>query len=152
MKDLVAEAVRLAAIAHKEQVDKGGEPSILHPLEVLARTRAYGEAHPDRFGKAPEYALAVAALHDVIEDYSDWADLLMDLPDQVFSSVLELSRKDEETYEEYILRVCESKDPWVLIVKMQDLSHNSGRGKIPDSLYLRYMEALERVEKALDRK
>ena len=50
--------MRIAATAHEHQVDKAGEPYILHPLCLLARAQTDDER-------------IVALLHDVVED-SDW--------------------------------------------------------------------------------
>ena len=51
-------AICIAAQAHQGQVDKAGEPYILHPLRVMLAC------------STPE-ARIVAVLHDVVED-SDW--------------------------------------------------------------------------------
>ena len=50
-------AIAIAAEAHAGQVDKAGQPYILHPLRVLLRV----DGHDERI---------VAALHDVVEDSS----------------------------------------------------------------------------------
>ena len=48
-------AIALSIAAHRGQVDKGGQPYILHPLRVMLRM----ESDPDRI---------VGVLHDVVED------------------------------------------------------------------------------------
>lgn len=56
---ILAQAVALAARAHLDQVDKSGEPYVLHPIRVMLAVRAQG---------LPEVAQAAAVLHDVLED------------------------------------------------------------------------------------
>ncbi|MHC4192318.1 MAG: GTP pyrophosphokinase, partial [Planctomycetota bacterium] len=48
-------AIRLAVRAHQDQVDKAGEPYILHPLRVMLSLNSDSER-------------IVGVLHDVIED------------------------------------------------------------------------------------
>lgn len=48
-------AIAIAAAAHAGQVDKAGQPYILHPLRVMLRV-------------ATEYERMAAVLHDVVED------------------------------------------------------------------------------------
>ena len=51
-------AISVAVEAHEGQVDKGGNPYILHPLRVMMSLRTVDE-------------LIVGVLHDVVEDCSD---------------------------------------------------------------------------------
>ena len=53
-------AVRLAAEAHHGQLDRNGEPYILHPLAVM-----------NLLTPGDEELLATAVLHDVVEDNSE---------------------------------------------------------------------------------
>lgn len=48
-------AIQIAAVAHKGQTDKAGEPYILHPLRVM-------------FSRKTETERICAVLHDVVED------------------------------------------------------------------------------------
>jgi GTP diphosphokinase / guanosine-3',5'-bis(diphosphate) 3'-diphosphatase len=48
-------AIQIAVTAHAGQIDKGGEPYILHPLRVMLRMRNEEER-------------IAAVLHDVVED------------------------------------------------------------------------------------
>lgn len=52
-------AIQLAAKAHEGQLDKAGQPYILHPLRVMLALQPQGED-----------AMIVGALHDVVEDTS----------------------------------------------------------------------------------
>ena len=51
-------AISVAVEAHEGQVDKGGNPYILHPMRVMMSLRTVDE-------------LIVGVLHDVVEDCSD---------------------------------------------------------------------------------
>ncbi|HLQ23968.1 MAG TPA: DUF1028 domain-containing protein [Gemmatimonadales bacterium] len=59
MRSLLADAIALAAQAHRGQVDKAGEPYILQPIGVLLRIREQGHRVEVQ---------AAAVLHDVVED------------------------------------------------------------------------------------
>jgi len=104
-------AISIALQAHRGQIQRNGEPYILHPLYVMQQVSGEDER-------------TAAILHDVIEDsvYS-----LEDLEKEGFSeSVLRLvdalTRRRDETYEDYIIRV--SKTPEAIPIKMADLKHN----------------------------
>jgi len=49
------QAISIASLAHEGQLDKGGEPYILHPLRVMMKLKDYD-------------LRIIAVLHDVIED------------------------------------------------------------------------------------
>lgn len=91
---LYQQSLAIAEDAHKGQVDKAGVDYIQHPLFVASLVEG-------------ELAKTVALLHDVVED-SDWTleDLRMEgLPEEVVQAVGILTKKRNENYEEYILRV-----------------------------------------------
>jgi len=52
-------AIAIAAVAHMGQVDKAGNPYVLHPLRVMLR-------------QTSTIAKTVAVLHDVVEDCPGW--------------------------------------------------------------------------------
>ncbi len=110
-------AILIAAQAHQGQKDKAGEPYILHPLRVMLRMDS-------------ETEMIVAVLHDVVED-SQWT---MDgLRKEGFSEeVLEivdcLTRRKEESYEEFIGRVRPNLK--AKKVKLADLEDNMDMRRI----------------------
>jgi hypothetical protein len=84
---MIAHARTLAIAAHEGQFDKAGAPYWTHPERVARRLR---ELYPD----APDEAVAVAWLHDVVED-TDWtAPGLRDVgfSDAVVDAVVLLTR------------------------------------------------------------
>lgn len=114
---LYQQALAIAKDAHKGQVDKAGVDYIQHPLFVASLVEG-------------ELAKTVALLHDVVED-SDWTleDLRMEgLPEEVVQAVGILTKKRNENYEEYILRV--KQNPLARQVKLADLQHNSDLSRL----------------------
>jgi len=112
------EAIVFATRAHEKQVDKGGQPYILHPLSVML------SVFPD------EDAMVVAVLHDVIEDTPfalEEVTKLLDLDEEQSKALGLLSREpagtpDRPTYREHIARLAPNN--LARTVKMADLRHN----------------------------
>ncbi|MBX7110646.1 MAG: GTP pyrophosphokinase [Dehalococcoidia bacterium] len=104
-------ALAIAVEAHRGQVDKAGQPYILHPLRVMARVSAPAER-------------LVAVLHDVVEDSPTTLDDLRaaGFPEEVVRAVDFLTRREDETYEAFIERV--TGDPLARRVKLADLEDN----------------------------
>ncbi|WP_300120696.1 HD domain-containing protein [uncultured Enterococcus sp.] len=114
---LYQQALAIAKDAHKGQVDKAGVDYIQHPLFVASLVEG-------------ELAKTVALLHDVVED-SDWTleDLRKEgLPEEVVQAVGIITKKRNENYEEYILRV--KQNPLARQVKLADLQHNSDLSRL----------------------
>ena len=105
-------AIRLAAMAHDGQQDKGYQPYILHPLRVMMRCRTDDER-------------IVAVLHDTVEDSNGAVNL--DMINELFGpgirdGVDALTRRDGETYEQFIHRCGANR--LGRIVKKHDLIEN----------------------------
>jgi (p)ppGpp synthase/HD superfamily hydrolase len=90
-------AIFLAVTWHEGQVDKSGQPYILHPLRVMLEM----DGDPD--------AMIVAVLHDVFEDteftFEEFADY--DVPDNIFEALKVITRPgkddpDRPTYKQFI--------------------------------------------------
>jgi (p)ppGpp synthase/HD superfamily hydrolase len=105
-------AIALAAQAHAGQVDKGGAPYILHPLRVMLAQTSVA-------------AMIVGVLHDVVEDTALSLQHLRDegFTDGVVSGVDAVSRREGETYREFVLRA--AAHPLGRPVKLADLADNS---------------------------
>lgn len=108
-------AIELAALAHRGQVDKKGQPYILHPLRVMQHC---GPDHD---------AMIVGVLHDTIEDTFVTEELLLDkgFSVEVVEAVYALTRRDGETYKEFIRRV--ATNPMARRVKIKDLEDNMSK-------------------------
>jgi len=105
------QAISIASLAHAGQLDKGGEPYILHPLRVMMKLK-------DRKHRI------VAVLHDIIEDTDITDQDLLDygLGHELVNHVLTLTRRKDENYDEYINRIC--YDELAMRVKLADLEDN----------------------------
>ncbi|QLY82088.1 GTP pyrophosphokinase [Clostridium intestinale] len=119
MISLLEKSIIIATKAHSGQFDKGGSPYILHPLRVMLSL----DNDEDRI---------VGILHDVLEDTSI---TLQHLEDNGFlgeTKILEaldsISRKSNESYEDFILRV--KINPIALRVKLSDLKDNMNISRI----------------------
>lgn len=110
----LALAIKIAAEGHLNQKDKGGNPYILHPLKVM------------HYLKTDDFQLmAIAALHDVVEDTDvTAADLvILGFSNRVKDAVVLLTKKDGQTPEEYFHGIANNYD--AVRVKLADLRHNS---------------------------
>ena len=111
------QAISIASLTHTGQVDKAGEPYILHPLRVMMKLK-------------DEKQRIVAVLHDVIDD----TDLtIQDLSDQgldyeLVKIILTLTRRKDETYDEYLNRIC--FDEFAIKIKLADLEDNMDMSRI----------------------
>jgi (p)ppGpp synthase/HD superfamily hydrolase len=112
-------AIAVAAAAHAGQVDKAGEPYILHPIRVMLRL------HGDD-------ARIAGVLHDVVEDTEWTLDGLSEagFSDVVVDAVESVTRREHETYEAFIARA--SKNPIGRRVKIADLEDNLDLDRIPN--------------------
>lgn len=115
------DAIILACNAHRGQVDKVGEPYVLHPLRVMFSFQPY---------QAKKRMVAV--LHDVIEDTDITAqDLLEEGYDpEVVAAVVALSKTNPDmTYLEFIEnKVCQN--PLAVDVKIADINDNTSMERL----------------------
>jgi len=131
--DLLNKAILLAVEAHRGQVDKAGDPYILHPLRVMGMVEGLDTK-------------VVAVLHDTIEDTEVTAEVLRELglPEYLVEAVEAVTRQPDEPYAEFIERV--SWNPIGRRVKRADvLDHLRQDSKItlPEGLSTRYTKAIE---------
>ena len=103
--------MEIATKAHKGQVDKSGAVYIFHPIRVAELCTTEEEK-------------IVALLHDTIEDTSVIAEYLLEqgFPRTIVDAVLGVTRRDDETYEEFVRRA--SLNPISKQVKIHDLEDN----------------------------
>lgn len=108
---LINKADWIASRAHSGQLDKGGEPYMIHVLSVMARVRT-------------EDQKIIAALHDVLEDAPEYENeiLKVGFSSNVISGLKAITKKKHEKYMDYIERVIEHED--ATLVKIEDLSVN----------------------------
>lgn len=111
-RNWVIASLYLALTAHKDQVDKAGEPYILHVLRV-------GMSF-----KNPKL-ITLGFVHDTIEDSSLTADDLRanGLPEDVVQGAIAISKVKGESNEAYLARV--EQNDLARNVKFKDLKDNS---------------------------
>lgn len=127
-------ALEVAIKAHFGQRDKSGEPYIMHPLTVV------------EYIEMPDKDLAVIGLlHDVVEDSDVTIEDLIakGFSENVIEAVDVLTRRIEDPYSEYILKV--KKNPFAVEVKKADLKHNMD----PNRAYTISENLMKKYEKAL---
>ena len=116
---MLEKAEALAREAHKGQKDKVGGEYIEHPIRVSARC-------------INKKAKIAALLHDTIEDTYVTANYLKEsgFSNDIIEAVLALSRKDGETYAQFITRA--SKNEIAKEVKIADLEDNMDIRRLDD--------------------
>jgi (p)ppGpp synthase/HD superfamily hydrolase len=128
----LSEAIKLAATVHANQVDKNGEPYILHPLRVM-------------LAQTGEVERVAAVLHDVVEDGDvGHGDVLALFGEDVHAAVFALTRQEGEDYFDYVRRA--GVNPISRAVKLADLRDNLRPGA--EHLRDRYERAIKMLEAA----
>ena len=109
---LILKSLEIAKKAHKGQYRRDGQtPYIEHPIVVA-----------DKF-ESP-IMQSIALLHDVIEDSDITIEDLsrQDIPFVVINAVNMLTKRNDEKYLDYILRI--KNNPFATLVKIEDIKHN----------------------------
>ena len=104
-------AIAIAAEGHAGQVDKAGNPYVLHPLRVMLRL----DTNEERIA---------GVLHDVVEDCG-WSldDLRVEgFSEPVIRAVEAVTKREGERYDDFVARA--AADPIGRRVKLADLEDN----------------------------
>lgn len=132
---LVRKASVIAFDAHKDDVDKGGYPYVMHPFFLA-------------FQMDEENAVCVALLHDVIEDHGDkysFEKLKEEGFNEEIITALKLLTHDKAVpYMDYVKEI--GKNELARKVKIADLKHNSDASRLNGNAskkYELYKRALE---------
>lgn len=133
--DLTKKALKLSFDAHKDQVDKGGIPYVYHPFHVAEQMTT-------------EETVAVALLHDVIEDTNLTLDDIraQGFPDNVIEALALLTHDDTTPYLDYVAAV--KKNPIARAVKLADLQHNSDLSRL-DKIDEKTAKRIKKYQKAI---
>ena len=133
---MLERAIGIAVEAHKGQLDKGGNPYILHPLRVMMSVDL-------------ELEKIVAVLHDVVED-SNWtfeALLAEGFSIEVIEALKSVTKKsDNEDYDSFIQRAI--RNPIGRKVKIADLRDTLDVTRIPE-LGEKDLQRINKDKKAL---
>lgn len=139
---MLDKAIQIAVTAHRGQVDRGGEPYILHPMRVMIEQKGRTEK-------------ICAILHDVIEDTEvTFEDLRREgFSEEVIIALNALTKRDGEAYEDYVGRVVQN--PIAMRVKLMDLTDNMDLSRLnitePSDLkrFQKYEKAKAQILEAL---
>lgn len=138
-------AVGIATEAHKEQLDKAGQPYINHPLAVMKGLRGLE-------------AQMTAAIHDVVEDHPDKYSFesleQMGCPTAVVDALKLLThpptyKGTEEEYIAMIKAIADSGNQIAIDVKFNDLTHNSDFSRLSNPTE-KDLKRAEKYRKSLD--
>jgi len=110
-------AIEIAARAHAGQVDKAGEPYVLHPMRLMLKVRG------------PLQRMA-AVLHDVVEDSAVTLQDLRDegFPAEVVDAVQALTKQEGESRLSAAARA--AANPIARVVKLADVGDNMDMSRI----------------------
>ncbi|MGU8836343.1 HD domain-containing protein (plasmid) [Clostridium perfringens] len=127
--------------------DKGGHPYIDHLIRVSENLNG-------------DVQKTAGLLHDVIEDTEYTYDSLIDygFPKEIISIVDIVSRRNHETYAEFIQRIIDSGNKCAIELKIADLNDNMNINRIPNPtekdfnrIKKRYKPAKEKLLTALSK-
>ncbi|HIJ85176.1 MAG: metal dependent phosphohydrolase [Magnetococcales bacterium] len=128
-------ALALAARHHAGQIDKSGQPYILHPLRLMMQLE-----NPDQ--------QMVAVLHDLVEDTPvTLADLRREgFSEEVVTALDHMTHRQEESYEAYILRL--KANAVARKIKLLDLIDNMDIRRLDHAPGERDWERMQRYQRA----
>ena len=136
--ELVKKACEIMYDAHRDDVDKGGYPYVLHPFYLAVQME-------------DEETTCAALLHDVVEDHGDRYSLeyLADagFPESVIRALRLLTHAPGVPYMDYVGAI--AKDPVARRVKLADLRHNTDARRLNGALpakYETYLQAIRFLE------
>lgn len=134
---------------HKNDVDKGGHPYINHLVRVSDGCKTYE-------------AKIAGLLHDIIEDTSCDEQILLEkgIPQFIVDIILLVSRKEDESYNDFINRLIESDNKYAMELKCSDLRDNCDLSRLEGlsdevikkgekRVKNRYLPSLSKIEKRL---
>lgn len=137
MKNLLEVAIKIAVNAHSGQVDKGGQPYILHPLRVM-------------MSLIDEKDKIIGVLHDTVEDTDVTFEYLKEVgfDDEIIEGIKSVTRNKGETYNQFIDRA--SLNSRGKRVKLADIEDNMDISRIPNPSEKDYSR-VEKYKKAKKR-
>ena len=139
---MLAKAIVIATNAHEGQLDKAGNPYILHPLRIMLRvsydalkqTASDSSCRTEKLSRfEPDEALEIirvaAVLHDVVEDTSVTLAVLRreGFSNAVIDTVDLLTRRKAagQTYAQFVVRIRDSGNPFSHYLKLEDIGDNT---------------------------
>ena len=145
-QEILAEAIQLASGAHRGQLDKAGEPYILHPIRVMMSFQPWQHIYR-----------IVAIMHDTLEDTDITRKMLDDRqwPADIVEAIELLTHPKGQPYNEYVSALCRPGRAYHLAqeVKRADILDNMSMERLIrldqheiDRLTHKYSSALKILE------
>lgn len=134
---MLEKAIQLAVKHHSGQVDKAGQPYIMHLIRVMIK----GQTDTEKI---------CGVLHDIVEDTDCTFQALKDegFSDEIIDIVSCVTKINNEPYEDFISRIL--KNPIAVKVKINDLEDNMNLNRL-NEITSRDTERLKKYNKALVR-
>ena len=131
-------AIEIAVKHHKGQIDKAGQPYILHPLRLM-------------LAMPTEVERIVAVLHDIVEDTPITFEDLRKLgfAEKIVAAIECVTKREGEDYDSFIERI--SHNPLATAVKLADLADNMDLSRLSEvtekdrERVAKYKRAVERL-------
>lgn len=107
---MIEKAIKLLAHYQGKRVDKNGDAYILHPIRIALKLDT-------------EIQRTAALLHDILKDTDCTEEILLEegISQEVIDIINLLTQKDNEVYEDYIIRIKRSHNDDAIRVKKLDL-------------------------------
>ena len=113
---LIQRADRFVKDRHSSHYREGGEPFYNHLERVAERVQLYGGS---------EAAVTAALLHDSVEDHKAKKEEICKLfGNEVYMLVCILTRREDQTYDEYIDSIVASHNRDAILIKLSDNEDN----------------------------
>jgi (p)ppGpp synthase/HD superfamily hydrolase len=129
-------AIAIAIKVHAGQIDKAGQPYILHPLRVMFKFQSEDE-------------MIVAVMHDVVEDGEvTFYDLNTEgFSKKIVEAIECLTKRENEDYESFIMRA--SKNSTAKKIKIEDIRDNLDLTRL-HKITEKDLQRIEKYHRALE--
>lgn len=147
-KNLYDKAYFMVSRIFKNVQDKGGNPYILHLIEVSKNV-------------STKKAKVVGLLHDILEDtpISEEDLFYLEFPKEIVTAISIVTRRKNESYEEFINRIILSNNVLALKVKRADMENNMDLSRIPsvtekdkDRVIYKYLPNYQKIIRKMEEK
>ena len=146
-EEFITKALKISLSAHYHQVDKAGQPYILHPIRVATNVVKMKQARDQ--DKTALYVIAL--LHDVVEDTPVSLKELqaMGFPHPILAAVELLTKRPEDKKDpsNYYTRI--KKNRLARLVKLADIGDNSDPVRLKQLPLEKQIELKAKYRKAL---
>lgn len=134
---MLEKAIQLVVKHHSGQVDKAGQPYIMHLIRVMIK----GQTDTEKI---------CGVLHDIVEDTDCTFQTLKDegFSDEIIDIVSCVTKINNEPYEDFISRIL--KNSIAVKVKINDLEDNMNLNRL-NKITIKDTERLKKYNKALVR-